>query len=98
MAEEMTVEEESLYSHYFTACRQKFTSLNPHHTLQKIAETSFYSTMEKAIGAESPCLLYDNSPTVTKIIFSIIKILPRTILDLVRLKLMQLPEFKDSVN
>ena len=94
----MSVEEELLYSQYFTACRQKFTSLNPRHSLQKITEPSFYSTMEEAIGAESPHLLYNNSPTVTKIIFSIIEILPRSLSDLVRLKLMQLPEFKDSVN
>ena len=63
-------------------------------SLQRIDDQSFYSTMESAIGASRPSALYDNSPIVTKILFTVIKALPRRIADKARLKLMLLPEFR----
>ena len=64
-------------------------------SLQRIVDPSFYSTMERAIGACRPSALYDNSPTVTKILFTVIKALPRRLADKARIKLMLLPEFRD---
>ena len=64
-------------------------------SLQRIVDPSFYSTMESAIGACRPSALYDNSPTVTKILFTVIKALPRRLADKARIKLMLLPEFRD---
>ena len=64
-------------------------------SLQQIVDPSFYSTMERAIGSGKPSALYDNSPTITKILFTVIKALPKRIADKARIKLMLLPEFKD---
>ena len=65
-------------------------------SLQRIVDSSFYSTMENAMGAKKPREFYDNSPTVTKVLFTIIKALPRRMADKARLKLMFLPEFQRS--
>ena len=65
-------------------------------SLQRIVDSSFYSTMENAMGAKRPREFYDNSPTVTKVLFTIIKALPRRMADKARLKLMFLPEFQRS--
>ena len=89
----MTREEETLYGEYFSACRQKFTNLNPSPPLGRIVDPSFYSVMESAIGTEKPWLLYDNSPLATRLLFSIINLLPRPLGDTARLKLMLLPNF-----
>jgi len=94
MARNMTVEEQAIYGDYFSCCREKFTELNPSHSLQRIPDFSFYQVMENSITMENPSLLYDNSPIITRILFAMIKILPRGLGDLARLKLVMLPEFK----
>ena len=63
-------------------------------SLQRIVDPSFYSTMEMAIWASKPSALYDNSPIATKVLFTVIKALPRRLADKARLKLMLLPEFR----
>ena len=89
----MTPEAKALYSDYFTACSQKFTGLNPSPGLQKIKEAIFYSAMESAIGAERPQLMYNLSPAFTRLLFGLVRMMPRRLGDWARTKIMMLPNF-----
>ena len=92
MEEKMTEEAKKVYGNYFDKCREKFSTLFPMPPLKKIVEPSYYKTMESVLQAKSPKAFYENSPLITGMIFGIIKRLPRTMADVLRLKLMKLPE------
>ena len=52
--------------------------------------------MENAIGANRPSALYDNSPTVTKILFTVIKVRTVTVMSMT-LTMMQKNYPKNSI-
>ena len=98
MEESMNKEAKQVYGNYFDKCREKFTTLFPVPPLKKIDEPSYYRTMENVLQARSPDTFYENSPMITGIIFGIIKRMPRTTADWLRIKLMSLPEVETKVN
>jgi len=98
MDESMSKEAKQVYGNYFYKCREKFSSLFPLPPLKKIDAPSYYRTMENAIQERKPKAFYENSPLITGIIFGIIKRMPRTIADVLRIKLMFLPKFDIKSN
>ena len=88
MAASMTAEEEQLYRSTFPACRNKFTRLNASPVLERIPTSSnFYKVMESAMGAKQPLMMYDNSTAINRLVFAAIRLLPASLSDLAKMKL-----------
>ena len=97
MEDNMTRDQRLIFGKMFDQCRDYYNKQFPAPPpLHKIVNDSYYRTMEEVLMNPRPRPYYCNSATLTTIIFSIIKHLPRNISDKCRLSIMKVYEHKTS--
>ena len=94
MEDNMTQEETLIHGDLFNRCRKYYTRLFPVPNLKMIDNQSYYFMMETILKSHDPKAYYCNSDTITTIIFTIVKYLPRKVSDVMRLKMLKCYEEK----
>ena len=78
---------------YFVRLHEKYDTIFPTPSVQKIEDAGFYAIMKEAFSDENPFIYYQNSQLTTKLVFSVIKMLPGRLGDRARVALMKLPQY-----
>jgi len=83
-----------IYGEYFNAVQNKCVNLFPLPPLAKIQNPGFYTMMESVLRDAEPAAFYENSDRVIQVIFKLIRLLPSSLADSARLKVMKLPQYE----
>ena len=89
MDQRLTSEERQLHGDLFNKCKQYYSQLFPQPPLKVLEDASYYTMMEDVLGSCDPLTYYCNSDLVTSLVFTIIKLLPRRMSDIMRMKIMK---------
>ena len=89
MERNLSAEEKILHGDSFFQCQQYFSKLFPVPALKKIANCSYYRTMETVLASQSPQPYYYNSGWVTSLVFGLISWLPRHLADRAKLTIVK---------